>query len=183
MRRRELGPKARRRTSRAKTKGFSFLWSAVVIILGLSVAGFFLLLTLTGSNDDEAVPSSTTSSTASQHRSLAPIAITAIALYAAYEENEIAADRKYKGRVVHVEGEIVDIGRDIVGEMYVALKTGALIGCVQCMFKEQHESALASLRKGQWVVLGGRCDGKLINILVANCAVWSADPQGPLPPP
>ena len=48
--------------------------------------------------------------------------LTAQELMSAYAVNEIAADQKYKGKMVRLSGKVDDIGKDIMGTPYV---TGA----------------------------------------------------------
>ncbi|MCB1026125.1 MAG: hypothetical protein KDB79_17135, partial [Acidobacteria bacterium] len=50
-----------------------------------------------------------------------PIAITATSLTKAYEENEIAADEKYKGKTLEVSGSVSNIA-ETLGNYTVQLK-------------------------------------------------------------
>lgn len=43
-----------------------------------------------------------------------PIVISAVDLWNAYDENEVSADQKYKGKQLEVTGSIDDIGKDIL---------------------------------------------------------------------
>jgi len=92
-------------------------------------------------------------------------------LVAEYEANEIAADRKYKGKMVQVSGIVESIGKDILDTMYVTLDSGQEFGIthVQCYFDNSAESYLSSLQKGRSVVITCRCDGKFGNVLLKDC--------------
>ena len=94
------------------------------------------------------------------------IHITATRLFSNYEANEIAADNEYKGNNVVVTGYISNIGKDILGSMYVSLKTDNIIGSVQCMFSKEYNQQLSNLSKGEKVSIFGKVDGKLGNVLI-----------------
>lgn len=96
---------------------------------------------------------------------------SAATLYSAYEENEVAADAKYKGQILEISGTISNIGKDIMNEPYVALKTGHVLGEVQCMFSKSDSNQLASLRKGQKITVKGKCGGKMMNVILRNCVI------------
>ena len=49
------------------------------------------------------------------------VKISASRLYKEYDANEIAADQKYKGKIIEVTGVIRDIGNDIMNNAYVTL--------------------------------------------------------------
>ena len=52
----------------------------------------------------------------------APIKVSAEALYNAYNQNQVAADAKYKGNLVEMTGVIGSIGKDILNNPYVTLR-------------------------------------------------------------
>lgn len=97
--------------------------------------------------------------------------ISAADLLAQYETNEVAADRVYKGKLVEVRGVVDNVGKDILGQMYVALKGGNEFGifCVQCFFGRDWESALATVKPGYIYKIRGKCTGKLGNVLLKEC--------------
>jgi hypothetical protein len=97
--------------------------------------------------------------------------VSAAELVSAYEANEVAADNSYKGKMLAVSGKIETIGKDLVDTSYVTLASGKRYGItsVQCMFNR--EGGLGNLSKGQTVTLMGRCDGKLMNVLLKECVI------------
>lgn len=99
------------------------------------------------------------------------IAITAAELYQAYEDNEVAADQKYKGKTLEVSGTINNIGKDIIDRMYITLDTGDIILSVQVYFKKEHEDVIASLSKGQDVTIIGTGDGQSMNVMIKNAQI------------
>ncbi len=94
------------------------------------------------------------------------IEITASQLYSEYKANEIAADQKYKGKMLKVTGVVSSIGKDIFGSPYVVLTGGGEyeVWGVQCTFSSTYEPQLAKLTKGQQVTVTGKCKGYLINV-------------------
>lgn len=91
-----------------------------------------------------------------------------------YEANEVAADARYKGRIVQVTGTVESVGKDLTDTMYVSLSGGdpyQIIGLVQCFFAASHQSELARMQKGMMVTVKCKCDGKFGNILMKGCAM------------
>ncbi len=75
------------------------------------------------------------------------VTISASKLYKEYNENEIAADEKYKGKIIEVTGVIRDIGNDIMDNAYITLVGNEYFGDIQCYFNEK--SVVAKLSKGK----------------------------------
>lgn len=99
-----------------------------------------------------------------------PVAdLTAAQLLAEYDENSVAADRKYEGKVVRVSGVLQNIGEDLLGKLYITLDTGNPISSVQCFLDDAYVDQVAELKKGQGVAVKGVCKGKTINILLEDC--------------
>ena len=90
-------------------------------------------------------------------------------LYNDYNNNEIAADDKYKGKIIQVKGTIRDIGNDIMDEAYVTLIGDEFFGDVQCFFSDK--SYLVDVKKGQNINVVGYCDGLFINVIMKNCII------------
>jgi predicted Zn finger-like uncharacterized protein len=91
----------------------------------------------------------------------------------AYEDNAIAADRDYKGKVVEVRGVVASVSKDILGTPFVLLTDGnefAIVG-VQCLFPRSAADELTSLRKNHVVSIRGRCTGKFGNVLLDKCTL------------
>jgi len=100
------------------------------------------------------------------------ITITSYQLFSEYEANDIAADKKYKGKVLQVSGSVGDISRDILDSIYVTLKTGEFkIFSIQCFFADSFEDEAAKLRPHQFLTIRGRCDGKFGNVMLKDCII------------
>ena len=90
------------------------------------------------------------------------VTISASKLYKEYNENEIAADEKYKGKIIEVTGVIRDIGNDIMDNAYITLVGNEYFGDIQCYFNEK--SVVAKLSKGKKITVIGSCSGLMINV-------------------
>lgn len=96
--------------------------------------------------------------------------LQSVELYWEYEMNSIAADVKYKGKVLSVTGVIMDIGRDIYGHAYILLFGNPPFG-VQCFFPKHNESMIAQLTIGEEVTVLGVCDGYIVNVILTGCEI------------
>lgn len=94
--------------------------------------------------------------------------LTANALYSAYDDNEVAADAKYKGKVVVVSGVIQDIGKDLADDPYVVIGGEGVLDGVQCTFADSKSEELASLSKGQKATVKGKVVGLFGNVQIEN---------------
>lgn len=98
--------------------------------------------------------------------------VTAEELLDAYKANEVAADERFKGKVLEVSGQIDTIGKDILDTPYVTLSAGAdTFGSIQAMFSKDDLSRLSSLTKGRPITVRCRVKGKMMNILLDECGI------------
>jgi hypothetical protein len=146
---------------------------ADILVLGIVGAIVDKQKPQSGGSQDSSQTSTVITSPAATTGTPAPISVTATTLYHDYEGNEVAADEKYKGKTLAVSGTVDSIGKDISDTMYVTLSSGKQysITSVQCIFGDEHKSALARLSKGQKVTVKGRCDGKFGNVLLRDCSL------------
>ncbi len=102
--------------------------------------------------------------------------LTAASLLAAYDANEVAADEKFKGKLIEVTGKVDTIAKDIMGDPYVTLGSGKdfEFAHVQAMFPADALKQLAGLRKGQEVTVRCTCAGKVINVIGEDCVLKPA---------
>jgi len=119
-----------------------------------------------------AVGSTDTDTDTQKVQSQAPsYTLSANQLYNEYNSNEVAADSKYKGKVVIVTGTIQDIGKDIMDDAYIVIGGGGFLDGVQCTFTKGEQSSVARLSKGQSVRVKGEVAGKMGNVLVNKCSL------------
>ncbi|MEN6376173.1 MAG: hypothetical protein ABFD75_15510 [Smithella sp.] len=89
-----------------------------------------------------------------------------------YAENEIEADKKYKGKIVVVKGKIYQIGKDPLGQPFIVIGGRAFgYGGVQCVFARGKDSSVAALSKGQFVSVKGKVGGKNIVVRVEDSSL------------
>jgi hypothetical protein len=93
------------------------------------------------------------------------IDISARELQADYDANEVAADERYKNKILRITGTIESINKDILDDPYVVLRTGDFKG-VHCHFNSS--DGLQSLRKGKQIAVRCRADGYIIGSPVAK---------------
>ena len=112
-----------------------------------------------------------------------PIRITAVALASAYDKDEAAADKEYKGQVLAIIGVISSISfkEDSNGNRYMFISLHSLkeppkdipyVGDVTCVFKYLRTSSMAKLKKGQKVIIKRTCKGiVLISVFLEDCTL------------
>ena len=137
---------------------------------GKVILGVIAILVLAGVFSNPSKNTNTTT-TSGKSPSMPMISIDSDTLFAEHEANEVRADEQYKGRQLQVIGYIDNIGKNIVDDMYVTLKTKKQIFSVQCFFDKSQTNTLASLRKGSFVTIAGRCNGKFGNVLLKDCVL------------
>ena len=98
---------------------------------------------------------STTSGPAADEK---PIAVGAKTLTKEYDENELAADGKYKGKLLAVTGKITDIA-ETLGNVTVQMEGHNMVVTVMCSFDESQKGAVSRLKKGQTAIMTGTGDG------------------------
>ena len=103
--------------------------------------------------------------------------ISAKQLYADYEANGIAADKKYKDNVIRITGIVSEIDSDIFDAKYVSIEGDGYFGVVQCYLGDSYASVASHLAKGQTITVRGTCNGKtLVNIILKGCVVEDMKP-------
>jgi hypothetical protein len=103
-------------------------------------------------------------------REAEPEKVQASALVAAYERNEIAAGRAFKGKTLEIEGVVETIAKDILGATYVTLDRDG-VRSVQAMFPRRSANALTGLRPGQRIVVRCKVDSLMMNVLASDCVL------------
>lgn len=99
------------------------------------------------------------------------IKITASQLSRDYEDNEVAADKKYDGKLLTVSGKISSINVVFGQTSVVLVGMDDLSRTVTGFFGDDQKEAIAKLKKGQTVTIEGRCDGKMMGVNLKDCKV------------
>lgn len=129
------------------------------------LASIFLVMAFGSTGESESIETTSVVNSAPDFR------ISARKLYAEYDANGVAADLKYKGKILAVTGTVENIDKDILDEIYVTLEGDEFIGSIQCYFANSHTGEAAGLRKGQTLTVKGQCDGQLMNVLLKGCVI------------
>ncbi len=100
-----------------------------------------------------------------------PIQVSALDLYTAYNANEVAADDKFKGRLLAVTGPVGRVGKDLRANPYVTLQAGDdPFQVVTAYFGKDKDADLSKLQKGETVRITCRGGGVLLMAPVLKCA-------------
>jgi len=153
--------------------------------LGILAGGFFVLIVLAaifGSPKEKSAAApqlAEAGSTASARgepvvieAAPKPVAIevSALQLYKAYDDNEVAADQRYKGKALAVTGTVLSIDKDAFDNIVVQLRGDNDFMGVHAGLDDEHEALAASLKKGTKVKW--KCDGGgriLTSPVLRNC--------------
>lgn len=97
------------------------------------------------------------------------ISITAEQLYKEYEANEVAADQKYKNKILNLSGTIRDIGKTIGEKPYINLATGRFSHQVMVSFPAKvYDNQLATYSNGMQLDLTGKCNGMTLGMVTID---------------
>lgn len=92
-----------------------------------------------------------------------PLEVKAADIARSYQTNEIAADRRFKGKVVQITGEVRRVHKKKTAAC-IDLMTGLKLSLlsIECQFDPKSSGELARLTKGQQVTIRGRMSGKAL---------------------
>ncbi|MCL1832118.1 MAG: hypothetical protein FWG45_04305 [Oscillospiraceae bacterium] len=124
------------------------------------------------SDDDTAGTAEESQETPQDETTESPIAtISAKAFYEEYNDNSLAADKKYKGELVVITGKVGSVNKDILGKTYLTIDADEYgIRSIQCYFK--NEDDLLTLKKGDYVEVQGTVGSVVITApIIEKCNV------------
>ena len=134
----------------------------------LFALGLFLILGCSGANQNATTPTNSASVTTAPANTTAapsekPIAVQSKVMTKDYDENELAADGKYKGKMIAVSGKVENIA-ETMGSVTVSLAGHDMLKSVMCSFEESEKASVAKLKKGQQATLVGTGDGMTMGL-------------------
>ena len=132
-------------------------------------AVFFILAV--GSTDQEDTEKEI--SQAEEKEKTPPIEVSPSKLYQDYENNEVAADLKYKEKTLMLTGSVTEIKKDIMDDIVVEINAGGAYKSIDCYFGKNHTDEAAALTKGEKITIKGRCEGKVIDVSLKGCSIPS----------
>lgn len=98
------------------------------------------------------------------------VKVTATKLAEDYDNNEVAADQKYKGKTLEITGTLKSI-EVMLGSQFITIEGNQIFSDIQCFFDKSKESELAALQKNRSITVRGRVDGKSLNVGVKECEI------------
>ena len=102
------------------------------------------------------------------------LSISATELINAYNENEVKADKMYKGKIVEVNGIVDGIDSGIDDKAIVRLSDGDEFSFdnVQCCIDDENQDKACELKKGENVMIIGKADGEIAGIpFIKDCKI------------
>ena len=100
--------------------------------------------------------------------------ISATELINAYNENEVKADKMYKGKIVEVNGIVDGIDSGIDDKAIVRLSDGDEFSFdnVQCCIDDENQDKACELKKGDNVKIIGKADGEIAGTpFIKDCKI------------
>jgi hypothetical protein len=92
--------------------------------------------------------------------------VTSQQIYKEFQDNEVAALSKYKGKKIKVTGELISF-TNIMGDNFCYIGShGDLIGEVQCKMSDEFSKKAGNYKVGQKITLEGVVEGMLITGVV-----------------
>ena len=90
-----------------------------------------------------------------------------------YDQNEVAADHEYKGKVMQIQGEVDSINKDFSDDIYIMMmSTSVRYAQLHADLADTETNKAASLRKGQQISLTCKIGGKVLTDVTAeNCVI------------
>ena len=137
----------------------------LTVIGGLVIIG--ALSSITGGNSNNKISDSKQTSVSNEienKKQMEPeLNISATELINAYKENEIKADKMYKGKIVEVNGIVDAIDSGIDDKAVVRLSDGDEFSFynVHCYIDDENQDNACELKKGENVTIIGKADGEI----------------------
>ena len=94
--------------------------------------------------------------------------VPAATLVADYRANEVAADEKYKGKLLRVTGTVDSIDKDFMDDIVVRIKSDNMFMSIMANVDDSEKSAAARLAKGGPVTVVCEGGGLIVGSPVLN---------------
>lgn len=166
-------------TSAALWVGFSLVFSGSAIIrIGSGFIGAVVVAFALFHFRDVAGESGSAAPTA--------VAVNEVALDALlsdYTANEVAADQRYKGRLIRIRGVLKEVNKDTLNAPFVVVGNGSDVALrdLQCSLSQSAGEEAAGLTRGEPITIQGRVSGLRLNVQLTDCTVVTG-PGGAVAP-
>lgn len=97
--------------------------------------------------------------------------ISAENLFAAFTENEEEANQKYLGKVIRINGKLLEVNINVNEYSTVYLDANEVMGSVSCQLEKGEEAKAEKLNNGQSVAIKGRCTGFAMDVVLTQCII------------
>ncbi len=145
-----------------------------IVTIAIVVVAFLIIIgAVSGGSQNNNTPAMVSSQQANPQ----PIDVSAAQLIADYGSNQVAADNKYKGPVLQVNGLLDSVNKDILGNPYIVIKASLdSFNSVQCAFAQGQESQLSALQHGDQIVVQGEINNYILGSpMLSNCSLIQAN--------
>ncbi len=105
--------------------------------------------------------------TPSLHKIIPDYTMTADDLFKEFEADENSSLLKYESKVLEVTGKVFMVTKTDSISNIILEAEDAMMGGVNCSFKKLENS----LQKNDIVIIKGRCQGYLTNVILNNCVL------------
>lgn len=93
-------------------------------------------------------------------------------LYKEYLDNPLAADEKFKGKILKVTGNISSINKEKDGRAFTMFDTKYINGYIFCYYPESESEKIAKLKPGDYRTVEGKCIGMQVGVVLEDCEVY-----------
>ena len=97
--------------------------------------------------------------------------LTVIELFNEYSTNEEAANTKFLGKIIQVNGTIREINTEDSIYTIVILETEDVFSGVNCVLSDRYASKRKDISTGSEATIKGECSGMLIDVVLNNCVL------------
>ena len=150
--------------------GFGLLFAAIVLF-GVSVM----------QNKNSASNSIADASGSNNEIAETSISVNALNLWSDYHANEVAADNRYKGKRLAVQGIVTSINKDFTDSIYLTFQTFNEFEQVHVNLNPQYQGIAAQLRIGTPLVANCVGGGMLLGSPMLNdCSIRNLEPVRPV---
>ena len=140
--------------------------SFIAVILSFAAVAL-LTLAACGDSDEPGAAAASEKFGLETTQELADATVQSVNLASNYIRQEEAADARYKGKVLTVEGRVTEVGRTAEDIPFIGL-TGVSWLLIQCIFPDTFTGDLPELPTGQPAILRGTVEGLLDNVRVGE---------------
>jgi len=99
------------------------------------------------------------------------IAVNASELYQAFSMDEAAANRRYVGKILEVQGTLRMLSKTKTGTQQLTLHSGDDFGNIVCTLQEKDKQLSARLAPGVRITVKGICTGYLFDVVIDQAVI------------